>query len=459
MRRTTQFILHTPLLAIADVVLVNLGVFLAVEVLYHIGILHYGGAHPYLRASVRTSIAAFAILYVSDLYSGWLRKSKTDLTYSIALSTVILAVATMALSFWTRQFSFPRSVILVSAVLQFFFLFVFRLAVRRAHLAQSGVARAMLIAGGPDSAEMIASQINQTRQDWIRIEEIILTPNLVRMYKIYAAFDTVVVASDVRNKADIADFCAAHNMEVMFVPEFFEFSIIGAQPLQIDDILLLNVKPPHLSPGQRALKRTLDLLGALAGIILASPFLIILPILIRMTSKGPALFRQERLGRGGEEFTLYKFRSMRTDAEKSTGPVLATENDPRITRLGKFLRETRLDELPQLFNILSGEMSLVGPRPERAHFVREFFDTVPSYQYRMSVKPGITGLAQVYGRYSTTAARKLRFDLMYIYDYSLVLDLKILLKTIQVVFKREQAAGVATRRQDRIPGEEVIFTK
>lgn len=458
MRRTTQFILHTPLLAIADVVLVNLGVFLAVVVLYHVGTLHDDAMQPYWRALIRTSITAFAILYVSDLYSGWLRKSKTDLTYSIGLSTAIMAVATMALSFWTRHFSFPRSVILVSAVFQFVLLFAFRLSVRRAHLAQRGVARAMLIASDPGPAEMIASQINQTRQDWIRIEEIVLTSSLVRMFQIYAAFDTVVVASDVRNKAEIADFCAAHNMEVMFVPEFFEFSIIGAQPLQIDDILLLNVKPPHLSPGQRALKRTFDILGALAGIVLSSPFLIILPILIRLTSKGPALFRQERLGRGGEEFTLYKFRSMTTDAEKSTGPVLASENDPRITRLGKFLRETRLDELPQLFNILSGEMSLVGPRPERAHFVREFFDTVPSYQYRMSVKPGITGLAQVYGRYSTTATRKLRFDLMYIYDYSLVLDIKILLKTIQVVFKREKAIGVTAPR-DRVPGEEIVFTK
>ena len=183
------------------------------------------------------------------------------------------------------------------------------------------------------------------------------------------------------------------------------------------------------------------MISAVALLILAIP-LGIIALLVRITSHGPALFRQDRVGRYGREYTLYKFRTMISDAESATGPVLASQNDPRITPLGRFLRSTRLDELPQLFNVLTGEMSLVGPRPERAFFVSQFRETVPGYEFRFAVKPGITGFAQVHGNYSSSVARKLRFDLMYIYDYSLLFDVKILLKTISVLFQGSKAEGV-----------------
>jgi lipopolysaccharide/colanic/teichoic acid biosynthesis glycosyltransferase len=134
---------------------------------------------------------------------------------------------------------------------------------------------------------------------------------------------------------------------------------------------------------------------------------------------------------------------MVADAERQTGPVLATANDPRITKIGTFLRATRLDEFPQLFNVLRGEMSLVGPRPERPHFVQQFREQIPGYEFRLAVKPGVTGLAQVFGRYSTTAERKLRFDLTYITKYSLLMDIRLLLSTIAVLLRREQAEGIA----------------
>jgi lipopolysaccharide/colanic/teichoic acid biosynthesis glycosyltransferase len=166
-------------------------------------------------------------------------------------------------------------------------------------------------------------------------------------------------------------------------------------------------------------------------------------ILIRLTSPGKILFAQRRVGRDGVGFTLSKFRTMVADAERHTGPVLATANDPRITKTGAFLRATRLDEFPQLFNVLRGEMSLVGPRPERPHFVQQFREQIPGYEFRLAVKPGVTGLAQVFGRYSTTAERKLRFDLTYITKYSLLMDIRLLLSTIAVLLRREQAEGIA----------------
>lgn len=470
-RRTIACILHNPIVALIDALLVNLGLILSFQLRWPGFALPEKGLQAFTHEAPLLSIAAVTIFFVADLYSDWVRKSKTELTYSIVCSSCILAIATSAIAYWDRQFAFPRSVIVISAAVICTLLLWFRLAVRKLRNSIAGPSRALVICNDALSGEEIAAQINGTAQDWVRVEAYLEVGNLIRLYELRSKFETIIIVGNVERKAEIIDLCAAHKQQVMVVPDFFELSMVGARPLQIDDILLFNINPPTLSPGQRMLKRALDLFGSTALLVLASPLLVILPIIIRLSSKGPALFRQERVGRNGKEYALYKFRTMVEDAEQRTGPVLATRNDPRITRLGKFLRDTRLDELPQLINVLNGDMSLVGPRPERAHFVREFSLTVPSYQYRMLVKPGITGLAQVYGRYSTTAARKIRFDLMYIYDYSLVLDLKILLRTILVVLKREQAAGVSMELLKRVPqhvgvpdevpvpGQDIVFEK
>jgi lipopolysaccharide/colanic/teichoic acid biosynthesis glycosyltransferase len=170
--------------------------------------------------------------------------------------------------------------------------------------------------------------------------------------------------------------------------------------------------------------------------------MVLVALLIWLGSGAPILFRQERRGLRGHGFKVLKFRTMIQHAEQRTGPVLATREDPRVTPLGRALRATRLDELPQLWNVLRGEMSLVGPRPEREFFARRFDLEFPEYPLRTSVKPGLTGLAQVCGGYSSSAESKLRLDLMYIANYSLSLDLSILLQTIRVVLQRSPALGV-----------------
>jgi exopolysaccharide biosynthesis polyprenyl glycosylphosphotransferase len=226
------------------------------------------------------------------------------------------------------------------------------------------------------------------------------------------------------------------------VPKRFTASLeIGAHPMEVDDVLMLRLTPPHLRPAQRAIKRLLDVAGSLGLILLTAPVLLAAAILVRLTSAGPALFRQTRVGADGREYTLLKLRTMIVDAEQHTGPILAARNDPRITRIGRFLRDRRIDELPQLINVLTGDMSLIGPRPERPHFVRIFRDQLPGYEFRLAVKPGITGLAQIYGRYSTTPELKLRFDLTYIYNYSLRMDIQIFFKTIFIVLQPGRAEG------------------
>jgi sugar transferase (PEP-CTERM system associated) len=182
-------------------------------------------------------------------------------------------------------------------------------------------------------------------------------------------------------------------------------------------------------------KRLLDLTAASIGLILAAPIMLLVALAVRLDSPGPVLFRQERLGRGSKPFILWKFRSMRTDAEKN-GAVWAVQGDPRVTRVGRFIRATRLDELPQLWNVLIGDMSLVGPRPEREMFVRQLMEVSPWYEQRLVVRPGLTGWAQIKAPYASSfeeSIEKLQFDLYYIKNLSIFLDISILLSTARIV--------------------------
>ena len=190
----------------------------------------------------------------------------------------------------------------------------------------------------------------------------------------------------------------------------------------------------------RTAKRALDIVAATAGLIVAAPVLLIVALLVKLTSRGPALYHQMRVGQHGRTFTVHKFRSMRVDAEAQTGAVWAASNDARVTPIGRFLRKSRLDELPQLWNVLSGEMSLVGPRPERPEFVRQLTEQIPYYGQRHVVRPGLTGWAQVrysYGASTEDALQKLQYDLYYIKNLSISLDLFIIFSTIKTVVLRK----------------------
>jgi exopolysaccharide biosynthesis polyprenyl glycosylphosphotransferase len=215
-------------------------------------------------------------------------------------------------------------------------------------------------------------------------------------------------------------------------------------------IMLENLRPSWIifsadfsaSPLWRLGKRIADILLAALGLLLAAPFMLVIAVMIKADSCGPILFTQERVGQRGELFTLFKFRSMRVDAEATTGPVYADVNDVRVTRIGRWLRRFRLDEFPQLLNVLKGDMSFVGPRPERLFFVEQFVKEIPFYIQRLSVKPGITGWAQVnytYGANVNDALEKLQLDLYYIKNMSFLMDLFILLKTVKITVRGEGA--------------------
>lgn len=187
-----------------------------------------------------------------------------------------------------------------------------------------------------------------------------------------------------------------------------------------------------------ACQRTVDIVLSLIGCIVGIPFIIIFGLLIKIEDGGPITYKQERLGRYGKEFYVYKLRSMRTDAEKF-GAQWAEKDDPRVTKVGKFIRKTRIDEIPQLWNILKGDMGIIGPRPERSFFVKEFEEKYDHFVYRLAVKPGLTGWAQVNGGYEMDPGVKLVYDLEYIRNRSLLFDIKIILKTVAVLFTGDGA--------------------
>ncbi|HXD75006.1 MAG TPA: undecaprenyl-phosphate glucose phosphotransferase [Vicinamibacterales bacterium] len=239
---------------------------------------------------------------------------------------------------------------------------------------------------------------------------------------------------------DLLDSTARECLDVKVVPDLLQVIALKARLWDLDGVPVIDVNDIPLQGLNAIVKRVLDIaISATALIVLAIPLMII-ALLVRITSKGPALFRQERMGLDGSRFSIVKFRSMVDDAEKDSGPVWTRENDARVTALGKFLRRSNLDELPQLWNVLRGDMSIVGPRPERPHFVEQFKHRIPQYMLRHKVKAGMTGWAQVNGwRGDTALDKRIEYDLYYIENWSVRLDLKIIWLTIVKGFFHKHA--------------------
>lgn len=231
----------------------------------------------------------------------------------------------------------------------------------------------------------------------------------------------------------IVAICEQKNITVHIVPTFYHSMISRLDLYEIGGLPLIQLRPHPLSRPYAFVKRSMDVACSLVGLVLASPILLIAAIAIRLESPGPILYRQTRVGKRGREFEIVKLRTMRVDAERNTGPVWATKDDPRVTRVGSFLRAKRIDELPQLWNILRGDMSLVGPRPERPHFIEKFSQDLPLFPLRLRVRPGVTALSHVWGRYDSAPADRLRYDLAYIANVSFRLDLRILIGTVKIV--------------------------
>ena len=239
----------------------------------------------------------------------------------------------------------------------------------------------------------------------------------------------------------IVKVCFKLNKRVYITPKISDIMLKSSENLNVVDTPLFLCRNQVMTSFQRFLKRTFDLFVSVFALIVTSPLLLITAFAIKLEDHGPVFFRQERVTKDDKRFMILKFRSMIVDAEKDGRPHPAGEKDDRITKVGKIIRACRIDELPQLINILRGEMSVVGPRPERVEHVEKYSSEIPEFNYRHKVKGGLTGYAQVYGKYNTSALDKLKLDLMYITNYSFLLDIQILFETLKILFIKESTEG------------------
>ncbi|MGN0435066.1 MAG: exopolysaccharide biosynthesis polyprenyl glycosylphosphotransferase [Wujia sp.] len=239
----------------------------------------------------------------------------------------------------------------------------------------------------------------------------------------------------------IMKYCYRNSIRTYVVPKITDIILEGSEDLHLVDTPIYLSRNIGLSVDQRFVKRTMDIIVSSIGIVITAPIMLIIALMIKLYDGGPVFYRQERLTRDGKAFNIFKFRSMRTDAEKE-GAQLAQKHDSRVTPVGKVLRNLHVDELPQLFNIFIGDMSLVGPRPERPEIFEKYKESIPDFDFRLKVKAGLTGYAQVYGKYNTTPIDKLKLDLTYIQEYSYWLDIKLMLLTFRIVFRKESSEGV-----------------
>ena len=297
-----------------------------------------------------------------------------------------------------------------------------------------------------------------TRKDKYNIRKLLsIDQGLETVYREIPNYDAVIL-SDVPapERNDILKFCYRYRIRTYVSPKLTDIMIRGAKDISLFDTPLLLVKGNGLTPAQRVGKRMMDLILCSIAMIPAAPIMAVIALAIKLEDGGPVFYRQKRLTRNGVEFDILKFRSMIVDAEKYDGAVLATEKDPRITRVGRCIRPLRLDELPQLLNILKGDMSIVGPRPERKVIADEYYKDIPEFAYRLKVRGGLTGYAQIYGKYNTSPYDKLRLDLMYIENYSLLLDVKLILRTLRILFSRESTEGIDIAEENQRKAEALL---
>ena len=256
-------------------------------------------------------------------------------------------------------------------------------------------------------------------------------------------YDAVVIWDipvDVRNK--ILKFCYGHSIRVYIMPKITDVILKGAEQLSLFDTPILFTREYKMSIDQRFWKRFIDIACSIILIVVTFPLMILTALAVKLYDGGPVLYKQVRCTQDGKRFKIMKFRSMGVDAEKDGRARLASKNDARVTPVGKFIRVCRLDELPQLFNILKGEMSFIGPRPERPEIIEQYMEIMPEFKFRMRVKAGLAGYAQVYGKYNTTPYDKLKLDLYYIENYSVWMDIKLMFLTLKVLLMPDSTEGI-----------------
>jgi exopolysaccharide biosynthesis polyprenyl glycosylphosphotransferase len=402
-------------------------------------------------------VANAAGLYRPYRTAGFLRDAMR-----VARAMVLLGVLLASIAFFYRDFSYSRTFLVgylaVSWVITVGLRGLAALAHRGLRARGFGVQRVGIVGGGrlgdrlaenirarPGSGLSVVARLDGERWSALEGGEASRVGRTTRVCA-FAAEHRIerILVTDPElthdERLDLVEACHDAGIRCEFVPDLFEVMLGRVRVEELDGIPLVGSRLHPLDRVDRVKKRTLDLLVSGLGLTVFLPLFAAITLLVKLDSRGPVFFAQRRIGRDGREFRILKFRSMPPDAERSTGPVRAQRDDARPTRVGRWLRRSSLDELPQLWNVLKGEMSLVGPRPERGHFVEEFRHSIPRYLERHGVKSGLTGWAQVNGlRGDTSIEERTRYDIWYVENWSLALDVKILVLTLFRFLFQEEA--------------------
>lgn len=300
----------------------------------------------------------------------------------------------------------------------------------------------MLLIYGDISPQNLISKLD-SRQDRYQIRETIrLDAGMDAILEKIKEYDTIIIGdipSHERNQ--FLKFCYWHEIRCYSIPKISDIIITGSDRIDLFDSILMLSRNNGLTIGERFFKRLMDIVISLVACVILSPIMLIIMIAIKAYDHGPIFYTQERITKDGKPFQILKFRSMIVESEEE-GARLASANDDRITPVGHIIRRTHFDELPQLFNILKGEMSVVGPRPERREIFEQYEESIPEFKFRLKMKAGLTGYAQVYGQYNTVPYDKLKLDLTYIEEYSFWLDVKLCFLTVKILFQKEKSEGV-----------------
>ena len=435
---------------LVDIFLVNVAIILSLSVRFsgRIPTIHF---KSYLTIALWITIVRILTFYFTGLYEDR-EATPFDSFYLVFKAVTIGSVIIVALSFYLRPLPFSRTVFIISWMFNVLLISSWHNYLHYVRRKKRPVKK-FLIIGSKEGRHLTAeARKHSTRQ----FEILDLESNIDKrkkdsefndretIEKLETALnkgkpDGVIIANprgSFEKILDIVFCCEEEEVDVWIVPGLYEV-VMGKQEIDhLGDIPLIKITNEPFKGRNKTIKMAEDFFFSLLVVLVCSPLMFLISLAIRLESPGPVLYRQRRVSRKGRIYEVYKFRSMVENAEAETGPVLANEGDERVTRVGSWLRKTHLDELPQFFNILKGEMSLVGPRPERPEFVEAFKRTIPGYSRRFAVNPGITGPAQLYGRYDTSAETKLKYDLAYINNWSLGLDLKIFFMSMEIILTR-----------------------
>ena len=392
---------------------------------------------PYYRRGNWVLIGIYSLMTTLffKVYGGWKLGylKKTDMLYSQLIAMVCVDfVAYFLISLIGRDFMKGTPIIFLTLA-DFGIISIWNLITSKVYFILYPPRRLIILYGSRQAASLVL-KMSQRVDKYMICESVSIAEPTEKIRELILKYEGVIICDiPAKLRNDYVKFCFEQSRRAYIAPKISDIIIRGADDIRLFDTPLLLCRNYGLDFEQRMIKRIFDIVFSLVFIVITFPVMIAVSIAIKSYDKGPIFYRQKRLTTNGKQFYVYKFRSMIVNAEKSGVPELASDDDPRITPVGKFLRKTRLDELPQLFNILKGDMSVVGPRPERPELTALYQKEMPEFTYRLKVKAGLTGYAQVTGAYDTSPYDKLKMDLMYIENYSILMDIQIILMTLKTM--------------------------